>query len=184
MIKLETVCEVAKTFTAKADSDESGAPTTTAKLKFSDLRVDRDTIDELLGEPIGWCQSALFDEAGAPRRRYGLTVFGREMRVSGTIQGPQGRPTLSLLQAELSDVHLTLIPLGALVEGTLSWAARGDEVEDCADLLGKPCAAQWEITDGGQADLFDPTSKAGAAASAETSRIMSQIGRTAPGAAD
>ncbi|MGC8519829.1 MAG: hypothetical protein ACP5P4_15120 [Steroidobacteraceae bacterium] len=182
MIKLETVCEVAKTFTAKADTDESGAPTTTAKLKVRDLRIDRDTIDELLGEPIGWCQSALFDEAGAPRRRYGIMVFGRAMRVSGTISGPQGQPTLSLLQAELSDVRLTLIPLGALVEGTLTWAARGDEVEDCADLLGKLCAALWEITDGGQADMFDPTSRAGAAANSETARIISQIGRTPPGA--
>ncbi len=182
MIKIDSVCSIAKTFTARADKDESGAPTTTAKLKFSELYVDRDTVDELLGEPIGWCQGTLFDESGAPRRRYGITVYGRLLRVSGTVTGPKDRPTLALLQAELSDLYLTLIPLGALLEGTLTWAARGDEVEDCADLLGKTCAASWEVTDGGQADLFDPTSKAGAAASAETDRILSGMGRPQPGA--
>lgn len=177
MISLHTVCKVAATFTAKAEKDESGAPTTTAKVKFSELKVDRDTIDELLGEPIGWCQTALFDEQGAPRRRYGLTVFGRELRVSGTIHGPQGKPTLNLLQATLSDVYLALMPLGAIVEGTLTWAARGDEVEDVAELLGKVCAAQWEITDGAQADMFSPTSKAAARATSETQSIIGRLGK-------
>ena len=176
MIKIDTICKVSKTFTAKADKDESGMPTTTAKIKFSELQVDRDTIDELLGEPIGWCQQTLFDEQGAPRRRYGLTVYGREHRVSGTIGGVKAKQALSLLQADLTDVHLTLIPLGAMVEGTLSWCARGDEVEDLADLLGESCAAHWEITEGEQGDLFAPTSKAAASATTETQRIIDGLG--------
>jgi len=177
MIQLETVCTIAKTFTAKAEKDESGAPTTTAKIKFADLKIDRDQIDELLGEPVGWCHTALFDEQGAPRRRYGITVFGRTLRVSGTIAGMKPQGTLSLLQAELSDVHLALVPLGAIVEGTLTWCARGDEVEDCSDLLGKACVARWEITDAEAADLFAPTSRAGAKATMETQRIIDGLGK-------
>ena len=42
MITLASVCKIAKTLTAKADHDESGAPTTTARLKFSELQIDRD----------------------------------------------------------------------------------------------------------------------------------------------
>lgn len=177
MIKLETICNVSKSLTAKATKDESGAPTTIAQMKFSDLQVDRDTVDELLGEPVGWCRGALYDEQGAPRKRYGITVYGRSLRVSGVITGPKAQPTLSLLQAELSDAYLTLIPLGAMLEGKLTWSARGDEVEDVSDLLGRTCTARWEITDGDQADMFSPTSSAAAKATTETQRIIGGLGR-------
>ena len=175
MIKIDTICNVAKTFTAKADTDESGAPTTTAKVKFSDLQVSIETVDELLGEAIGWGRGTLYDSQGAPRKRYGITVYGRSLRVSGGISGPKGKPTLTLLQAELSDVYLTLIPLGAMVEGTLTWGARGDEVEDVAELLGRTCSAIWEVTDGEQADLFAPTSRAAAASTEVTRQILDSM---------
>lgn len=177
MIKLDTICNIAKTFTAKAETDESGAPTTTAKVKFSDLQVTIETVDELIGEAIGWARGTLYDEQGAPRRRYGITVFGRTLRVSGGISGPKERPTLALLQAELTDVYLTLIPLGAMVEGTLTWGARGNEVEDVSELLGRTCSANWEITDGDQADLFAPTSRAAAASTEMTQRILDNLGK-------
>lgn len=176
MIKLDTILEVGKTLSAKATTDESGAPTTVCQVKFSDLRVDIDTVDELLGETIGWSRKSLYDEQGAPRKRYGITVYGRNLRVSGGISGPK-QQTLALLQAELTDAYLTLIPLGAMVEGKLSWSARGDEVEDCDPLLGKTCTAKWEITDGDQADMFSPTSAAAARATTDTQRIIDGLGR-------
>lgn len=180
MIKLDTICEVSRTFSAKATKDESGAPTTVGQVKFSDLRIDIDTVDGLLGEQPGWARKTLYDEQGAPRKRYGITVYGRLLRVSGGISGPKANPTLALLQAELTEAYLTLIPLGALLEGKLSWSARGDEVEDVSDLLGKTCSAKWEITDGDQADMFQPTSTAAAAATTETQRILGQLGKTPP----
>lgn len=176
MIKIDTILELAKSLTAKAIKDESGAPTTVAQVKFSDLKVDRDTVDELLGEAIGWSRAALYDEQGAPRKRYGITVYGRMLRVSGAISGPKNE-TLALLQAELSDTYLTLIPLGAMVEGKLTWSARGDEVESVDPLLGKTCTAKWEITDGDQADMFSPTSSAAAKATTATQRIIDGLGR-------
>jgi hypothetical protein len=183
MIKLDTVLNVGKTFTAKATKDESKVPVTVAQIKFSDLQIDRDTIDELLGETIGWCRGALYDDLGAPRKRYGITVFGRAWRVSGGISGPKQQPTLPLLQAELSDAYLTLMPLGALLEGKLTWSARGDEVEDISELLGNLCTAKWEITEGEQADLFAPTSSAAAAATTKVQQIIDGLGRNQPGAA-
>lgn len=176
MIKLDTILKVAKSITAKATKDESSAPVTVCQVKFTDLQVDRDTVDELLGENIGWCQTALYDPQGAPRKRYGITVYGRLLRVSGGISGPKGE-TLALLQAELSEAHLTLIPLGAMVDGKLSWSARGDEIEDIDSLLGNTCKAVWEITDGDQADMFSPTSAAAAKATSDTQRIMDGLGR-------
>ena len=176
MIKLDTILELSKTLTTKATKDESSAPTVVCQVKFSDLKVDIETIDELLGETIGWSRNALYDEQGAPRKRYGITVYGRNLRVSGGVSGPQNH-TLSLLQAELTEAHLTLIPLGAMVEGKLTWSARGDEVEDVSDLLGKTCTAKWEITDGDQADMFSPTSSAAAAATSATQRIIDGLGR-------
>lgn len=180
MIKVDTVCDVSKTFAAKATKDESGAPTTVAHIKFSNLQIDRDTIDEILGEDIGWCSKTLFDAHGAPRRRYGITVFGRTLRVSGSISGPKAESSLPLLQAELTEGYLTLIPLGAMFEGKLTWAARGDEVSDVNDLLGKTCSANWEITDGDQADMFSPTSSASASATTATQRIIDGLGRNPP----
>ena len=177
MIKLDTICELSKTFSAKATTDESDAPTTVAQVKFSDLKIDIETVDALLGEEIGWARRTLFDDQGAPRKRYGITVYGRLLRVSGGICGPKGDPTLVLLQAELTKAYLTLIPLGALLDGNLTWSARGDEVEDVADLLGKTCSAKWEITDGDQADMFQPTSAGAARATTETQRIINGFNR-------
>lgn len=182
MIKLDTIVEISKSLTAKITKDESGAPTMVAQVKFSDLRVDRDIVDELLGEAVGWCRTALYDDQGAPRKRYGITVYGRLLRVSGTIKGPKGDPTLSLLQAELTEAHLTLIPLGAMVEGKLTWSARGDEIEDVNGALGNTCLAVWEITDGDQADMFSPTSSAAAKATSATQRIIDGLGRGQQGA--
>lgn len=183
MIKLDTILKISKTFTAKSETDDSGAPTMIARIKFSELTIDRDVIDELVGEPIGWCRAALYDEQGAPRRRYGITVYGRNWRVSGGISGPKGQPTMPLLQAELTDLQLTLVPLGALAEGTLTWAARGDEVSELETLLGDTCAAHWEVTDSGQGDLFDPKSREATAAAKATESILAGLGKRQPGAA-
>lgn len=179
MINIDTVLKLGKSMTTKATKDDAGVPTTVCITKFAELQIDRDSIDELIGMPVGWCSTHLFDEQGAPVRRFGVSVYGRSMRVSGGISGPKGHPTLPLLQAELTDAHLTLMPLGAIVEGTLTWSARGDEIEDITGLQGAVCAAKWEVTDGEQADLFSPTSTAAANATTTTQRIMGQLGRGA-----
>jgi hypothetical protein len=177
MIKLDTILKLGKSMTTKATKDEAGVPTTVCVTKFAELQVDRDSIDELIGMPVGWCSLHLYDEQGAPVRRFGVSVFGRTLRVSGAISGPKGDPTLPLLQAELTDAHLTLMPLGAIVEGTLTWGARGDEIEDITGLQGALCRAKWEITDGDQADMFSPTSQGAAQATNTTASILANLGK-------
>lgn len=177
MIQINSILEISKSFSAKATKDDAGVATTIAQIKFSGLPVDRDCIDELLGMPVDWCRGALFDEQGAPLKRFGVSVYGRSLRVSGTICGPRRTPSLPLLQAELTDAALTLVPLGGVLDGTLTWGARGDEVSDVSDLLGKTCAAVWEVTDSGQGDMFDSTSKAAASATTVVQRYMDGLGR-------
>ena len=183
MIRIDSVCTLAKSLTAKSVKDDSGVPTTIAQLKFSELQVDRDSVDELLGMPVGWCRGTLYDDQGAPLRRFGVAVFGRVHRVSGGLSGPKEHQTLSLLQAELEDVYLRLTPLGALAEGKLTWAARGDEVEDVSEILGTVVRARWEITDGGQDDLFNPTSPGAARATETVQQALGKLGKQQPGAA-
>jgi hypothetical protein len=177
MIRIDSVLTLAKSITAKTTKDGSGMPVTIAQVKFADMLVDRDALDELLGVPLGWCRTCLYDEQGAPLRRFGLQVFGRTLRVSGTVTGTKPGETLSLLQADLDDTELRCVPLGALMNGVLTWAARGDEVEDVSELLGRLCSARWEITDGEPGDMFRPTSIAGAKATEITQQVLDGLKR-------
>ncbi len=177
MIKIDTVLELGKSLAVKATKDDTKARIVIASVKFAGLPVDRDVIDEFMRKPVGWCSAVLFDEQGAPVGHYSIGVLGRRWRVSGSIAGGHREGTLPLLQAELTDLSLSLVPLGAVAEGTLTWGCRGDEADDVNDLLGNTCKARWEVTDGGQDDLFDPRSSAAASATTSTQRIIDGLGR-------
>lgn len=178
MIKIQTILALAKSMTAKSVKDDSNQFVTVAMVKFADLKIDRDMLDELMGTPIGWCRSTLYDEQGAPLRRFGVQVFGRSLRVSGTVKGGRNEGTLALLQAELDECEARCVPLGALVDGRLTWAARGDEVEVISDLLGKECLVEWEITDADTEDMFRSQSKAAAKATQATNSILQSLGKS------
>ena len=177
MIQINSVLELGKSLAVKATKDDSKQRIVIATVKFAALPVDRDTIDELIGKPVGWCRGVLFDEQGAPVGHYSLGVLGRFWRVSGSIAGGHREGKLPLLQAELTDLTLSLVPLGAVAEGTLTWACRGDEADDVNDLLGNTCKAAWEIHDAGQEDLFAPRSTAAAKATSETNSIVANLGK-------
>lgn len=179
MIKINTVLEMGKSLTVKSSKDDAKQRVVVASVKFAGLSVDRDTIDELIGKPVGWCSTVLFDEMGAPAGHYSLGVLGRMWRISGSIAGGHRESCLPLLQAELTDLSLSLVPFGAVAEGTLTWASRGDEVEDIHDLLGNTCNAIWEVTDGGQEDLFMPRSQAAANATTAAQQIIDGLGKGA-----
>lgn len=172
MLKIDSILELGKSITAKAQKGEGGVEVVNASLKFSGVPIDRDSIDEVLGLPVGMSQM-LYDEQGAPLRQLWIGVAGRELRVTGAIKGPKGNPTLALLQADLTDVEVALTTLGAIMAGTLTWGARGDEIDDCSELLGKTCCAVWEITDGRQEDMFRSTG----ASSRETLDILGKLGK-------
>lgn len=155
MINLDTVLELGKTFSAKSEKDDDKHEIVRAHVKFTALAVDRDTCDELIGTvPLGWTSSVLFDGMGAPIARLTLSLDDRQLKVTGSIRGANDEGSLPLMQAALTDIEITLVKLGAWVSGSLAWQAKGDEVEDVTDLLGKTCKAIWRITSEEQQDML------------------------------
>lgn len=177
MIVLDSVCEVGKSLSTKVEKNDGGIEVVNCVLKFSDVVVIRDTVDELLGVDVGWCQQRLYQEDGSPVRAFSIGIYGREHTVTGTIRGVKGDQVLNLLQAELTDLRFSLVSLGAVLEGKLKWLARGDEVEDVMMLLGKTCGIHWEVHDAGQKDMFSGSQRA---AAAETRSKVTSISRERP----
>ena len=155
-IHLKSTCEVAKAFSVRREKQPDDAEIVVAHLKIADCQIDRDQLDELCGQPVGWSTGALYDELGAPLARVTLTLHRSDWTAAGVIRGGDKStdPRLTLKDAELSAVTLELAPLGALLACQLSWAAAGDEVDDIADMLGKLCGVDLVLTDGGQGDLL------------------------------
>lgn len=155
-IRISATCEVAKSFSVKREKRDDDTEAVIAHLKIADVMLDREQIDEVIGLPIGWAQSALFDEQGAPYRRLTLGVPRTDLTLTGTIAGGDkpDSPRLTLKDAEVSGITLDLTTLGALLSCGLAWVAAGDEVDDIADMLGKLCGFHVVLTDGGQGDLL------------------------------
>lgn len=154
MIEISSFAKLAKSLSVKRQKDADDDTIVACHLKFADLFVDRDTFDELCQQPLGWHQ-AFYDEQGAPVGTLEVGLPGRAWSVTGTISaGPNRHEQLKLLQASLSKVSLELTKLGVLVGGSISWKARGDEVEDLTGLLGGLVAVEWRLSDGGQQDLL------------------------------
>jgi hypothetical protein len=147
-------------------------------MKYTAMPVQREHMDELLGMPFGWASLALFDDQGAPYRGLNISTTRDTLRVTGKISGPKGEPRLVLTGASLSDVESSLISLGAVTGGTLTWVARGDEVEDVCQLLGKTCRAEFQITDGDQDDLFQDRKRMMEVAGQGAIAILDQMRRT------
>lgn len=156
MIEIKSVAQLAKSLSVKREKDAADDTVVVCHLKFADLFVEREVVDELCKQPLGWHQ-AFYDDLGAPVGALELSLHGRAWSVTGVIKAGPNRPAqLSLLEASLSKVALELAKLGALVSGAVSWTARGDEVEDLTELLGGLVAVEWRLTDGRQADLLAP----------------------------
>lgn len=144
LLSIETVCEIGKGLSVKREkSDEEDI--VRCHLKFSDCAVERDAIDQLLGLPIGIVNS-FFDDLGAPLARMVLGAPKRELGATGRIVGTKPREVLTLgADCLLTDIEVVLKELGGLLSGTLTWTARGDEVEDVTDLLGRTCKVHATI---------------------------------------
>ena len=157
-IQISATCEVAKSFSVKREKGEDDTEAVIAHLKLADVMLDRDQIDEIVGLPIGWSQSALFDAQGAPYRPLTLGVPRKDLTLAGVIKGggKPAAPSLTLRDAEMSGITLDLTTLGALLSCGLAWEADGDVVDDIADLLGHLCSIEVVIEDGGQGDMLRP----------------------------
>lgn len=158
-IHLNSTCRLAKAFSVKREKQEDDTERVIAHLKIGETFIDRDQVDELLRQPIGWSSAALFDELGAPRARLTLSMGGvHPLTFVGVIRGEDTKngPKLTLKEAAIDGVALELTKLGALLSCQLSWQAAGDEIDDISEMLGSTCAIVGTIEDGGQADLLAP----------------------------
>lgn len=151
--KIDSLAEISKSLSVKREKRES-TDVVVARLKFSGLIVDRETLDVLCGQPLGWSAGALFDELGAPLGRWTISLPALTLVVSGSIRGAQPTERLTLGNAVIEGVEITLDKLCALVAGTLTWDVAGDELEDVDPLLGRECGVSWVVSDGGQQDLL------------------------------
>lgn len=156
MIEISSTCALGKGLSVKREKAGDDGERVIAHLKFAEMFVGRDVIDDLCRRPIGWAQSTLFDDQGAPLALLELGLPANEWSVQGAIAGPGGEPRLALVGATLTGVVIALTQLGGLVSGSLSWEARGDEVEDVTDLLGKEVKIEIDLNNGGQQDLLAP----------------------------
>ncbi|MDP2322546.1 MAG: hypothetical protein Q8N51_00760 [Gammaproteobacteria bacterium] len=135
----------AKSWNMKREKGEDGAEVTYGHLRFSDLFITREQVNQLLGQEDGWARKALFDELGAPRGRWSIVCPTLDLSVVGTVGDGEKDDRLQLLQATLGSIEVTLTNQGAVIAGQLTWMVAGDEAADCEPLLGRVCSVKWDL---------------------------------------
>lgn len=153
-IDIQSTAGIGKSVNIKREKASDDTERVVAHLKFSGLQVAREAIDELVGQDIGWAQSCLFDEGGAPIARMEIALPAFSAVVTGTVRGVKANEVITFAQAKLEGVALTLSKFGAQMSGELTWEVAGDEVADLEPLLGRECAVSWVVQDAGQGDLL------------------------------
>jgi len=151
-VKISSDATMAKSFTIKREKSDDNIRTI-ARLKFSDLFISREQINEIACQRPGWAETSLFDEQGAPLGKWRL-LLDSALSATGSMGDPANSFSFLLPDASLSKLEMELTKLGAVLSGCLSWPISGDEVGDIEPLLGRKCAANWVLSDGGQIDLL------------------------------
>ena len=167
-IEVNTVCEIAKSFSVKRRKN-AGTVETVAVLKFAGVFIDREYSDEMLGLPIQ-ATALLYDEGGAP---VSVITIGRKHIVyqfAGVITGNVNKDEQLKLakDTEVCKCELQLAPNGAFLSGQLLWKVRGDETEDLEPLLGQTCMLNGLIVLPEQIDAF-------AQAKGEVDRVLGKF---------
>ena len=182
-IALKTTAKLTGGFSMKPQKDgDHGKTRDVCRLKFAELFLTRDQVDEVARQRPDW-HKCLFDDLGAPIGRLEIALVETSFTVTGTIAGTDGEGTLKLLEADLTKVKVAPTVLGAVLSGVLSWTARGDEVEDLAGLLGQLVDCAWRLTGSEQqcdllrdAPAAAPPSKAAEAAAEKVGRVRRLAG--------
>jgi len=151
--EIETTAEIGKAVNIKREKD-GDTEVVVAHLKFDAALVPRETIDDLVGRPIGWAQHCLFDEFGAPIGHVDISLPRLSLIATGKIRGIKSHEEITLRQARLDDIVLKLTDNGALLSGSLAWKIAGDEASDLEPLLGRVCILHVIAQDSGQQDML------------------------------
>lgn len=152
-IEVKTIGEFGKTISAKRTTRETVAGKeefVACNAKIASIEITRGQVDQFFGLLMA---ERLWDEMGAPIAAMQIELLGRS---AWTFTGNVGSPTqaLTLMQANVATIVIEPRDKGALLSCALSWEARGDEVEDAMDLLGRTCKVSGAFNDGGQEDMF------------------------------
>lgn len=152
-MKLETILTVAKSISIKREKGDGDCDVTRAHVKFTDLYITREQVNELVRQRPGWCETAFFDELNAPLGAWSLVPHDTALEVSGRIRASE-IATLSLPSADLTAIEITFVGTagtpGALVSGQLAWLVAGDESSDIEPLLGRICGCNLVVIGTGQ----------------------------------
>jgi len=154
-IIINSTAEIAKGFTQRREKKPDDNEAIIGHLKFSCCFVPRETIDELCGMDIGWSQSSMFDEHGDPLVWCDLSLFRFTAELTGTIAGIKPSDKLTISNARISNVVLTLTKQGALMAGEIAWEIAGDESSDLVPLQGNECRVHIALQDSGQQDMVE-----------------------------
>lgn len=154
------VAKIAKGFTQRREKKPDDTEAVIGHLKFSGCLIDRETIDEICGMPLGWSQGALFDEFGAPFVWGNLDHWRFECDLTGTITGIKPTESLTIANAKLSNIVLAFDKMGAQLSGEIAWEIAGDESQELVPLQGNECRVVWVLQDSGQQDLVKQAQKA------------------------
>ncbi len=152
---VDSIAEIGKSLAAKREKRDDAAgdkqEIITCTLKLTELQITREHVDQLCGALMG---ARLWGDDGIPvvHCEIALTNPGR-VEFTGHIGGKEAR--LPLMQAQVRDIVVTPCAMAALMACTLRWEARGDEVEDITDVLGRLCNIEGAFSDGQQLGLFD-----------------------------
>lgn len=147
-LSISAICVLGKKMSVKRDKADAGDDEViSCQITVRGIRVQRDTMDELSGVPIG-CTSMLYSDLGAPFQAMSFLLPKRVLMATGKIRHSRalakGGSALALKGALVRNVRFNLDQPDehgptASWSFTLHWRAAGDEVDDVRHLLGQEC---------------------------------------------
>lgn len=153
-IEIETTATIAKSVSIKREKGADDVELVFAHLKFAFALISREAIDALCNMPNGWASRSFYDDMGAPYVKLDMALRKFEAIATGRINGVEGDHGITLTQADLTGVAVSLYDKGGWLSGELTWAVAGDEVTDLEPLLGRVCMLHVVVQDSGQQDLL------------------------------
>lgn len=188
-LKITSLCNVSKkmgTERPTGGGDESDIVTCSVTVK---VRVQRDTVDELAGIPIGSTQH-LYDDLGVPYQHTQMQFPKRVLLASGWIEHRRDSgAAMARLEIKMAAAGALKFKLDtpddqgptALAQFALVWKATGDEGEDVKAILGRKCWMEITFADQPQQPLFrgsvrSPKAEAQAAAKEKLDRKRQAAG--------
>jgi len=152
-IHIETVARIGKSVSIKR-LKINDVEHVVAHLKFDGAILNREQMDGVCGQPDGWANLSFFNEQGSPCGWIDISLPKTSLSLTGRISGVTEGASISLTEAVVDGIVLSLADKGALMSANLSWIVSGDEASDLEPLLGRLCRIGCVIQDSGQGDLL------------------------------